>query len=145
MSSIPLFMTDDHRRCDSLFSQAETTISKGQWELASGQWRSFQQAVEQHFRMEEEVLFPAFEQATGSSAGPTAVMRMEHQQMRQLFSQIVEGLSEPDSDELLGLTETLMVLMQQHNMKEEQILYPMTDQSLGPQGEEIISRMQGIG
>ena len=33
-----------------------------------------------------------------------------------------------DKENYLGLSETLMMLMQQHNMKEEQVLYRMMDQ-----------------
>ena len=54
--------------------------------------------------------------------GPTRMMRMEHEQMRQLFSELAEALENRDKDGYLGLSETLMILMQQHNMKEEQVL-----------------------
>ena len=141
MNSIPEFMTSDHRRCDTLFNDTEAAIGEGDWDRATINWRAFHQAVELHFRMEEEQLFPAFEQATGNTAGPTAVMRMEHQQMRQLFAQIEQTMTQHDADELLGLTETLMILMQQHNMKEEQVLYPMAQQML-PDSSATLKTMQ---
>ncbi|MEH6471787.1 MAG: hemerythrin domain-containing protein [Halopseudomonas sp.] len=130
MSSITEYMTDDHRRCDEMFTETETAASIGDWTAAESHWATFHSSIEQHLGKEEEVLFPAFEQATGNTAGPTAVMKMEHQQMRQLFEQIHQSLQGKDEETLLGLTETLMILMQQHNMKEEQILYPMSQQML---------------
>ena len=36
-----------------------------------------------------------------------------------------------------------MILTQQHNMKEEQILYPMSDQNLP--SEEVVERMSQLG
>ena len=51
--------------------------------------------------------------------GPTQVMRMEHQQMRALVQDLDNALTAKDKDNYLGLSETLMVMMQQHNMKEE--------------------------
>lgn len=36
------------------------------------------------------------------------------------------------------------MFMQQHNAKEEMMLYPMADQVLAPQGEQVISKMQAI-
>ncbi len=69
--------------------------------------------------------------------GPTQVMRMEHQQMRALVQDLDTALNNQDKDRYLGLSETLMVMMQQHNMKEEMMLYPMLAQNLA-QGEEII-------
>lgn len=130
MSSITTHMTGDHRHCDAFFSDTESAVNKNDWQAASNHWGQFHNSIEQHFAIEEEILFPAFEQATGSSGGPTSVMRIEHQQMRQLFEQISAALTAKDSEETLGLTETLMILMQQHNMKEEQILYPMSEQVL---------------
>jgi len=35
----------------------------------------------------------------------------------------------------------LMMLMQQHNIKEEQMLYRMADQALGVEGEAIVAQL----
>jgi iron-sulfur cluster repair protein YtfE (RIC family) len=51
------------------------------------------------------------------------------------------ALSAQDKDEYLGLSETLMVMMQQHNMKEEMMLYPMMAQNI-TDGEQIIAQFQ---
>jgi iron-sulfur cluster repair protein YtfE (RIC family) len=42
------------------------------------------------------------------------------------------------------LSETLMMIMQQHNMKEEQMLYPMMDQTLGQAGAEIAEQIRQL-
>ena len=75
------------------------------------------------------------------TAGPTQVMRMEHQQMRALVQDLDNALAAQDKDEYLGLSETLMVMMQQHNMKEEMMLYPMMAQNI-TDGEQIIAQFQ---
>ena len=64
------------------------------------------------------------------TTGPTQVMRGEHQQMRALIDDINKALKAEDKDQFLGLSETLMILMQQHNMKEEMMLYPMCQQQI---------------
>jgi len=76
------FFEGDHRRCDALWSQVEGAVDAGADEGAA--WRAFADAMERHFQMEEEVLFPRLEERTGMppGAGPTAVMRAEHAQMR---------------------------------------------------------------
>ncbi|WP_207063065.1 hemerythrin domain-containing protein [Motiliproteus sp. SC1-56] len=130
MSTITDIMTHEHRHCDDLFTAAEGAASEQNWAEADGAWTQFRDALLTHLAREETVLFPAFESQTGQTQGPTAVMRMEHQQMRALVEEINEALRNRADEEFLGLTETLMVLMQQHNMKEEQILYPMSDQVL---------------
>ncbi len=130
MASISQYMTTQHRSCDDSFVAAESAVSNKQWQEAEKQWQKFCADLECHLQNEEQQLFPAFEQRTGNSAGPTAVMRMEHEQMRAMVTDMTDSLSKQDGDTYLGLSETMMILMQQHNMKEEQILYPMTDQVL---------------
>jgi hemerythrin-like domain-containing protein len=144
MARITDTMAADHRRCDQLFAQAEETVSKSNWDAGSAQFNQFHAAMEHHFSMEEDVLFPTFEQATGQTAGPTQMMRMEHTQMRQLFSDMAQAVENRDKDGYLGLSETLMMIMQQHNMKEEQMLYPMTDNAFGGSADEVIEKMQSI-
>ena len=118
MTSIPEYMTAKHRECDDVFTEAETAVSQGNWSVALEKWQSFVQELIKHFDQEEGTLFPKFEQATGMTSGPTQVMRMEHQQMRALVQDLDNALAAQEKDEYLGLSETLMVMMQQHNMKE---------------------------
>ena len=139
-STINSFMAAHHKECDELFAQAEQAVSEGDWEGGLSRWQAFADELEKHFTREEQILFPEFEQATGMIGGPTQMMRMEHEQMRSLVNEINKAGTARDMEQFLGLSESLMVTMQQHNMKEEQILYPMTDQSL-TNTEEIIERM----
>ncbi len=135
-------MADDHHHCDELFASAEQVVESGQWQQAAEAHQRFIDGMEQHLQAEEELLFPAFEAASGISEGPTSVMRHEHQQMRALFAQMGEALAAQNSDDYLGASETLLILMQQHNAKEEQILYPMLDQMLGPQADSLMPELQ---
>ncbi len=144
MSTITETMALDHRRCDEIFSEAEALIAKGDWDQGGARYEEFRQATEHHFTMEESVLFPGFEQRTGQTMGPTQMMRMEHMQMRQLFSEMTDAVSLKDAERYLGLSETLMMIMQQHNMKEEQMLYRMTDQAFGDEADQIIKMMEEV-
>ncbi|TPH14263.1 hemerythrin domain-containing protein [Litorilituus lipolyticus] len=141
MTSIPDYMTSKHRECDDYFTEAESAVAKDNWSEAETKWQLFSDEFAQHLSQEEETLFPQFEQATGMTAGPTQVMRMEHQQMRALVQDMNNALEKKLKDEYLGLSETLMVMMQQHNMKEEMMLYPMMAQHL-TNGEQLISSFE---
>lgn len=142
METISSYMTSDHHRCDELFAQAEAAASGKDWDAIAADLQAFLDSMHQHFKMEEEVLFPAFEQHTGMSMGPTQVMRMEHGQMRELFDAMADAVKRQDKDEFLGQAETLLVMMQQHNMKEEQILYRMADQALAGEMAEVLQKMR---
>ena len=143
MNSIIDYMTKKHRDCDDAFAAAEQAVSTDDWGQANDHWRAFADELERHLQMEEQVLFPKLEETNPSSGGPTNMMRMEHQQMRSLVHQINEALSEQLDENFFGLSETLMVLMQQHNMKEEQVLYPMADQTLSAP-EDVIAAMDKL-
>ncbi len=143
MTSITEYLSGDHKRCDDLFASAETNASQNKWEEAQANLKEFITALERHFGMEEKVLFPEFENVTGSTQGPTNVMRMEHQQMRSILEMLQDSAKRCSTDDFLGYSETLNTMMQQHNMKEESILYVMTDRVLAGRQDEIIKTMSG--
>jgi DUF438 domain-containing protein len=142
MTTIRTFMTDDHRRCDDFFAEAEQAIGKKNIEAARAAFGHFRTAVLAHFDSEEKTLFPTFEAKTGMTMGPTQVMRMEHQQMRDLLSQAQAAIDAGDADEYMGQAETLLIMMQQHNVKEENMLYPMCDQHLSAELPAILERLE---
>jgi len=124
------FMAQDHKGCDLLFAKAESAVATEDWDTATQAFNDFVQAMERHLGVEENELFPAFEEATGMTMGPTEMMRSEHDQMRVLLVEMRDAMERQHSDDYLGLSETLLIMMQQHNLKEEQILYNMMDQHL---------------
>ncbi len=142
MTTIRDFMTDDHRRCDDVFAEVEQAVANGDKAAAASIFARFQDDVLHHFAAEEGVLFPAFERKTGMTMGPTQVMRSEHVQMRELMRSAAEALAAGDVDAYAGDAETLLIMMQQHNMKEENILYPMCDQHLAYESAEILPALQ---
>ena len=134
----------EHRQCDEIFTLAEDAAHNGDLANCRTLFQQFQAAMEQHFQKEEQVLFPAFEEATGNTMGPTRVMRLEHQQMRETLTGMASTLAVGDMGNYLGEAETLLILMQQHNIKEEQILYPMSDRFLGSVMDSVIQAMQAL-
>ena len=141
MSLPSQILPDHHHHCDSLFVAAEEFVGHGDWAAAAPAFEHFDRQMKAHFEAEEGLLFPAFEAATGMSTGPTEMMRYEHEQMRVLLSQLAEACEAHDSGTYTGVAETLLMLMQQHNMKEENILYPMCDQALGGDAEGLGAKM----
>ncbi|MDE2088618.1 MAG: hemerythrin domain-containing protein [Gammaproteobacteria bacterium] len=144
METISHYMTRDHKRCDELFIALEETVSRRDWEDSAERFRGFSQAMERHFAMEEKILFPLFETRSGNRLGPTRVMGMEHVQMRDLFREMVRALEQRNIDTYLGLSETLLIMMQQHNLKEEGVLYPLSDQMLAAERPEVLEHMERL-
>jgi hemerythrin-like domain-containing protein len=143
MNSIKDFLATDHRKCDELFADME---AKANDSLADAKTacEAFVNETEKHFQMEERVMFIEFEQKTGMTQGPTAMMRQEHTQMRSLMENLLSAIEEDNTDRFFGTSETLMILLQQHNMKEEQMLYPMAQQHLSADAEHIVEMMSSL-
>ncbi len=136
------FMRDDHRACDHKYAEAESALLAKEVETAKTAFNEFVQATLHHFNMEEKELFLAFEKRTGMMGGPTQMMRYEHQQLRSLIESMRIALDEDRISDFFGIGESMMIMLQQHNMKEEQMLYPMTDRALGTDAELMIQTLQ---
>lgn len=142
MSSSPgSHFTEDHRRCDELWAEIEAVADDAA--AARAAFDRFEHAMRQHFAMEEEVLFPAIEEAAGMhGGGPTYVMRMEHAQMKNMLEQMATAAAGGHLDEVLDQGDTLLMLIQQHNVKEEGILYPIADNVLAGAWPELAERLK---
>ena len=136
------YFTTDHRACDELWATVEEIVSNGGFIEAV--LDAFSQAMRRHLEMEEQVLFPAFEEATGTSGGPTMVMRLEHEQMRGLLDQMNRSAQQQRWDTLLDQGDTLLMLVQQHNLKEEGMFYPMCERRLGASWSDLATRLAQI-
>ena len=144
MQSFLAYLSTDHQRCDDLFAEAEAAVGRHDWAGAADKFQAFRAAMLRHLDMEEGVLFPAFEARIGHAGGPTRVMCNEHTQMRDLLASMADSLAAADEADYAGLAETLLWLMQQHNVKEEQILYPMSDHMLADARSGLIERMAAV-
>ncbi|MEO8584708.1 MAG: hemerythrin domain-containing protein [Acidobacteriota bacterium] len=122
----------DHDRLDALDAAAFASFEAGDIAGARAIFAAFARGLERHIRFEEEILFPALEARAGfgPSAGPTAVMRTDHVEIRACLAGIAAALDGGGA----GASEIrvrLATLLGGHNLKEEQILYPLADRVLG--------------
>ncbi|MGB5835072.1 MAG: hemerythrin domain-containing protein [Thiohalocapsa sp.] len=137
--SIAETLTADHRRCDQLLARIESAANRADWQQTGQESQQLAKSMENHFAFEEQTLFPPLEAAAPMASGPTGVMRQEHAQLRQLIVDLQAAVLAGDADECLGLIETLHFAIQQHNAKEEAILYPLADQALATEAAALLS------
>lgn len=122
------YLSWDHDRLDALLEAAMDHVRRGQWVPAAALSRDFSHGLLRHIRIEEEILFPSFEQATGMrDGGPTAVMRQEHIDIQQHLHGMLQAVNARDIDAAYQCRADLLGVLVAHNMKEESILYPATD------------------
>ncbi|MCW5622032.1 MAG: hemerythrin domain-containing protein [Burkholderiales bacterium] len=129
--SIEAFLTQDHRRCDALLEQAQEAVLAQHWGMTATALERFADALTLHLACEEELLFPAMEERAGGSLAPARMMSTEHSVMHELMRSLREAVRDRDADEFDALMQTLTIMIRQHNLKEERVLYPMAMQLLG--------------
>jgi len=144
MNTVTDFMGKDHDRLDEIFAQFRQ-IKHTEPEKAKALITEFKSGLERHIIWEEEILFPLFEEKTGMvNTGPTAVMRMEHQQIKGFLGKIHTSVMNNDM-QTDDLESSLLQVLTAHNQKEESILYPWIDTSVADkEKQESFERMKSV-
>ena len=136
----------DHDRLDALEARAFAARATGDLDEAKAIYAVFAHGLRRHIRFEEEILFPEFETRAGFSpeVGPTAVMRDEHREILRCLDRIEAGIGEKDGS-VDSSRHSLHAVLGNHNLKEENIVYPLTDQALSAEERDAhVARMQAI-
>lgn len=120
----------DHDRLDAILETTKALAAKGDAAGARASFAEFAAGLVHHIQMEENVLFPAFEEVTGFREGPTVVMRTEHRMIGRVLEEGKAALAANDTKGFLGAAAELVSVLGPHNEKEEAVVYPMTDDHL---------------
>lgn len=142
MQSISDYMSTHHRHCDDALTRSRDRAGASDWPTFARDGGTFLREIERHIELEEELLFPTFEERTGMSSGPTEIMRTEHEQMRGLFAQMRAAIEATDGAQYEDAVATLLPLLRQHNEKEESMMYPMLDQALGDDARDLLGKLE---
>jgi len=134
----------DHDRLDTLERRAFGLLESGDAQGARASWEEFALGLRRHIHFEEEILFPTFEAELGFTrdSGPTHMMREEHREIERLL----EGLGlafAGAAEQAPTLRADLHNVLGEHNLKEESVLYPLTDQRLDiDERDALVGRIQ---
>ena len=142
MTGIHDYMSKHHELCDDIFARAREAVTDDDWEVAERDCNAFLREINRHIDVEENLLFPAFEEHSGMAGGPTHVMRLEHAEMRDHFAEMLAAIAAKENEEYLRAAELVMAILSKHNMKEENILYPMLDNLLGSDGAGMLAQVK---
>jgi hemerythrin-like domain-containing protein len=96
--------------------------------------------VQEHFRLEEESLFPVLAEHPAIAGGPLRVMQMEHEAFRGLLADLRLAISGGDGPAQAQVAADLIALLRGHIAKEDEVLFPMANALLG---EEALRRVDG--
>ena len=128
--SVTGYLQADHRRLDAIIPAVERLVDAGSFTEARARFGEFACGLGWHIDVEEQVLFPFFEAKTGMTRGPTTVMRVEHKDIRERIDRVLAALEARQVAPMRDALGELIGLLTAHNLKEERMLYPMTDRAI---------------
>ena len=162
MTGIAALMSQNRDRLDTIFAD----FRKARGEKAMYLFSQFESGLRAHMAWEEEILFPSFEERAGMNhSDPMAVMRVEHERIRELLLAIKQEIDRgcrriqirvPETgarqtiitdninrDAMNASAKDLLNVLGPHNDQEESVLYLSLERILTEQEQlALIERMQ---
>lgn len=143
-------LLDIHKALKELFLQHQEALLDGDLTRAGKRLDEFEGRLLHHIREEEELLLPVYKRAGAIPGGPPALFTGEHKRMQELlagFKQVLSSLEQsPDGRKrgilwLLDRQATFKNLMEHHDLREANILYPALDRVTSEaERREILAR-----
>ena len=123
---------------------ADEARARGALALARVAFTEFAHGLRRHIDFEEQLLFPEFEVRCRLDVpdGPTAVMRAEHRAIAAILLVMEKEIDDPAAA-IEFSRAALRQIQHDHDLKEEQILYPALDRMLDKaEGDAMVARLQ---
>ena len=144
MGTLSDYLIQDHQRCDMLLRQTQQHVGAADWVDAGRAAAAFLGALERHVRIEEDIVFPAYERALGTEAMPTTAMRADHQRVRALAQRLASAIEARSAHDFVAHAESLLLTMHLHSEKEEGVLYPVIERVLAQRSAELIEAARAL-
>jgi hemerythrin-like domain-containing protein len=129
-------LLDIHQVLKELFLQHQEALLDADLTRAGERLEEFERRLLHHIREEEDLLLPVYERAGVIPGGPPVLFTGEHKRMQELLAGFKQALSSLGQDTgsrkrgilwLLDRQATFKNLMEHHDLREANILYPALD------------------
>ena len=145
-----------HRELERIFEEHQVALVERDLPAARRHLERFARELAAHMRVEDELLFPAYvELAPPVPGGGFELLDAEHRKLESLLGQLFERLAElerrpaiaaRDVIEVLDRELTFKHLLQHHDQRECNIVYPALDEATPPaRRAELWARIAALG
>lgn len=138
------WLNHDHKQFESTVHRCRSICDDDDWIAVHKMFQDFLSSYEMHVRLEEDVLFPRYEQRVETSASPTESLREDHTQIFRLARHIQDLLEHGDRQDVANDLSLLYRLLTKHHEKEEEIFLPMASETLLLDKAEILSELKSL-
>lgn len=132
--SVGEYLVWDHRRLEALLAQSLKLARAGLWPEAVLRFDEYDTGLRHHADVEDVILFPAYEEASGNLPdGPAKLMMEEHHDVRLGLDRLLRAVRGNEMGELQDAFGEFADELEGHHAKEEEILFPSIDTTLDQQ------------
>ena len=132
MSHASSTLAEHHRHCSELFNAARAMVVAQDWAALQLRVGALREAVLEHFRYEEQKLFPLYEEVSGEE-GSTEALCAQHDDMRAILWTLGGFSPEEDPPRYCAEFDALQSQFDAHAAEEESRMYPAFERVLGAQ------------
>ena len=118
-----------HRHCETLFTSAWRIAEAGDWAALPAAVGALREAVLEHFRYEEERLFPLYEETSGEE-GATEPYCAQHDDMRASLWVLATITPADEPQRYRAELAALQAAFDAHAAEEERRMYPHFERML---------------
>jgi iron-sulfur cluster repair protein YtfE (RIC family) len=144
MSEDAGWLYHDHLDLEELLGDCVAASRRQDWGTVSRLFGRLKERLKGHMRLEEEVLFLAYEQLPDAPREPTRSLRGDHDAMVRWCRDLHFAVQGQDPGRFASAMRELRALLARHDEKEEQLFLPMAGHALREQREEILARLRGL-
>lgn len=141
MRTIFALLASERNAYDPLFAVACRYAFSRDWDAAVTALSQLSVLFAYHVRLEEQLVFAAYDDVVGSMAAATTVLRAEHSQLGGVLQRMADSLATRDRNAFLEHAGTMRLVLQLHKEKEEIVFYPMAETRLASQSDRIYAEL----
>lgn len=144
MSENTNWLNHDHLEYETLLYDCNAAVEQEDWKSAKALFEKLVSHLKVHMRIEEEILYPAYESAVNVPQDPTQALREEHDEIVRLLRDLSCVLKTNDSQLFLESLLPLERVMIKHHEKEEEIFLPLASHLLLERRDEIVHKLKAF-
>lgn len=138
------WLVHDHRKYDEMLTQCEMAAEMADWKDAVRLFNEFTSDLKLHMQLEDEVLYPLFEQKEADSEDEMTELHEEHETLVRLLRDLVCVIQTKNIDHFMESLLPLHETMNEHNKHEEAVFRRLGSDSLLTHRDEIMEKLSAV-
>jgi len=138
------WLIHDHHKYDEMLTECEMAAEMADWKDAVRLFKEFTGDLKLHMLLEDEVLYPIFEQKEIDSEDGIAELQDEHENLVRLLRDLVEVIKTKNIDHFMESLLPLHKAMNEHNEHEEAVFRHLGSDALLTRRDEIMGRLSAL-